>query len=204
MRVPVYLEIAQWALLFALGSLVVLLYRQLGRLLSKSTTTAELGPAVGTMATPFRYQRLPDGTPEQFRPGGGQQSLVAFVDPTCPACEQLVTNLGALAADGELAAARILLLISDPPSYLGISAAFRSTTLEIGRPLSAAEVTGYRATGTPLLVAVDGGGVVRAAGVARQEQEIRSFAAAASVPGAAGVPGAASATITTIESEAIR
>ena len=199
MRVPVYLEVAQWALLFALGLLVVVLYRQLGRLMGNSAKTAELGPAVGTMATPFRYQQLPDGTNAQFRPGGGQRSLIAFVDPTCPACEQLVTNLGGMAADGGLAGARVLLLISDPPSYLGISAAFRATPLEIGRPLSAEEVTGYRASGTPLLVAVDGDGIVRAAGVVRQAAEIRSFAAAA-----AGAGGEATEAITSIESEAIR
>jgi hypothetical protein len=198
MRVPVYLEVAQWALLFALGLLVVVLYRQLGRLMGKAAKTPELGPALGTMATPFRYQQLPDGTTAQFRPGGGQRSLIAFVDPTCPACEQLVTNLSALAEGGELAGIRLLLLISDPPSYLGISAAFRATTMEIGRPLSAEEIAGYRASGTPLLVAVDGDGMVRAAGVARYVPEIRSFAAAASTA------GAVSEAITSIESEAVR
>ena len=197
MRIPVYLEIAQWALLFALGLLVVVLYRQLGRLMGNASKTPELGPAVGTMATPFRYRTLPAGMTAQFQPGGGQRSLVAFVDPTCPACEQLVTNLSALAAGGELAGTRILLLISDPPSYLSISGAFRDTTLQIGRPLSPEEVTGYRASGTPLLVAIDGGGMVRAAGVARQVPEIRSFAAAA----AAGVTDEA---ITSTESEAVR
>jgi hypothetical protein len=198
MRVPVYLEVAQWALLFALGLLVVVLYRQLGRLMGNAAKTPQLGPAVGTIATPFRYQRLPDGIPAQFRPGGGQRSLVAFVDPTCPACEQLVTNLGELATAGEMPGARVLLLISDPPSYLGISTAFRDTTLEIGRPVSAEEVTGYRATGTPMLVAIDGDGIVRAAGVARQSAEIKSFAAAA------GAAGAADDAITSIESEAVR
>jgi hypothetical protein len=199
MRVPVYLEAAQWALLFGLGLLVVVLYRQLGRLMGKAAKTPELGPALGTMATPFRYQRLPDGMTAQFRPGGGQRSLVAFVDPTCPACEQLVTNLSALADDGELAGARVLLLISDPPSYLGISAAFRATTLEIGRPLSAEEVMGYRASGTPLLVGVDGDGVIRAAGVARRVPEIQSFAAAAATG-----PGVVTEAIMSTESEAVR
>jgi hypothetical protein len=199
MRVPVYLEVAQWALLFALGLLVVVLYRQLGRLMGKAAKTPELGPALGTIAAPFRYQQLPNGTTRLFRPGGGQLSLVAFVDPTCPACEQLVTNLSALVDDGELAGTRVLLLISDPPSYLGISVAFRATTLEVGRPLSAEEVAGYRAAATPLLVAVDGDGIVHAAGVAREVPEIRSFAAAA-----ASTAGAVSEAITSIGSEAIR
>lgn len=176
MHIPVYLEVAQWALLFGLGALVVVVYRQLGGLLGRGGHPADLGPVVGSAAAPFRYERVPGGQLSQLRPGGGQPVLLAFVDPTCPACEQLVSNLTTLQADGELTGLRILLLISDPPSYLTISAAFQATTLEIGRPVSADEVAGYRATGTPLLVAVDGTGVVRSAGVAREAAEIRSFA----------------------------
>ena len=178
MRIPIYLEIAQWALLLGLGSLLVVLYRQLGRLLSDRHDPAELGPPVGSKAAPIRYATIPDGSQERLAPGDGQPALIAFVDPTCPACEQLVVSLGELEAAGELAGYRVLLLMSDPPGYLGISAAFRATSLPIGRPVSTAEVDGYRATGTPLLVAVDGRGTVRAAGVASKLSEVRSYAGA--------------------------
>jgi hypothetical protein len=177
MRIPLYLEVAQWALLFGLGSLVIVLYRQLGRLLSHDPGPASPGPAVGSKAAPIRYARLPARTVGQLTPGDGQPALVAFVDPTCPACEQLVGSLGALAAAGELPGIRVLLLISDPPGYLSISAAFQDTSLEIGRPLTAAEVTGYRATSTPLLVAVDGSGIVRAAGVSSTLPAVQAQAA---------------------------
>jgi hypothetical protein len=175
-RIPLYLEVAQWALLFALGALVVVLYRQLGRLLHHSDVDT-LGPTVGERAMPFRYRRQPDGANSEFTPGDAQPALIAFVDPTCPACEELVGSLGTLAAAGVLAGIRVLLLMSDPPGYLRISAAFRDTSLEIGRPLTAAEVAGYRATGTPLLVAVDGTGVVRAAAIARTVSEVQLQAA---------------------------
>ena len=72
---------------------------------------------------------------------------------------------------------RILLLVSDPPGYLGISAAFQATSLEIGRPLAAAEVSGYHVTGTPLLVAIDGDGLVRAVGVTSELTDVRAHAA---------------------------
>jgi hypothetical protein len=176
-RIPEYLEVAQWALLFALGALVVVLYRQLGRLLSPNRDSATLGPAVGDRATAIRYRRLPDGDAGELVPGNGQPALIAFVDPTCPACERLVSSLGTLTAAGELAGISVLLLISDPPGYLAISAAFQDTRLEIGRPLAAAEVAGYRATATPLLVAVDGTGVVRAAGTASTVPEVQVQAA---------------------------
>jgi len=178
MRIPLYLEVAQWALLFGLGLLVVVLYRQLGLLLRKSHHAADLGPPVGSPAGSFRYERVPDGTRLQLRPGDGRPTLIAFVDPTCPACEQLVASLSTMQASGELAGIRVLLLISDPPGYLSISAAFQATSLEIGRPVSTAEIAGYRAAGTPLLVAVDGAGLVRAAGVARQVDEVRAFVGA--------------------------
>ncbi len=178
MRIPMYLEIAQWVLLLGLGSLLVVLYRQLGRLLHPRQDTAELGPPVGSKAAPIRYAAVPDGSRERLAPGDGHPALIAFVDPTCPACEQLVDSLGELQAAGELAGRRVLLLISDPPGYLGISPAFKTTSLRIGRPLSAAEVAGYRATATPLLVAVDGRGTVRAAGVASRLPDVRSYAKA--------------------------
>jgi hypothetical protein len=178
MHVPIYLEVAQWALLFGLGALVVVLYRQLGRLLSQSGRQPEPGPAVGSHAAPIRYQQVPGGLAGRLTPGDGRPALIAFVDPTCPACEQLVSSLSSLHTADELAGLRILLLMSDPPGYLGISAAFQATSLEIGRPVSTAEVHGYRATGTPLLVAVDRAGVVRAAGVASQPAEVLTFASA--------------------------
>jgi hypothetical protein len=183
MRIPLYLAVAQWALLLALGCLVVLLYRQLGRLLGQSRGHNELGPPVGSKAARFRYEGVPDGTARQLSPGDGVPALIAFVDPTCPSCEQLVTSLSDAQAAGELAGLRVLLLVSDPPGYLGISPAFQATSLEIGRPLSTAEVASYRAVGTPLLVAVDGTGVVRAAGTASLRSEVRAYRAAAASDG---------------------
>jgi hypothetical protein len=176
MQIPLYLEVAQWALLFGLGGLVVVLYRQLGRMLGQSGKRPEPGPAVGSRATSIRYERVPDGAPGLITPGDGRPALIAFVDPTCPACEQLVSTLGGLRNGGELRGARILLLMSDPPRYVGISAVFRASSLELGRPVSPAEVHDYQATVTPLLVAVDVAGVVRAAGAVTRPGQVRAFA----------------------------
>ena len=105
MTIPLYLAVAQWALLFALGLLVFVMYRQLGRIYqatTKASADTELGPAVDTMAASFEYTLLSDGTAQHFTPGGGRPSLLAFVDPTCPACEQLVSALNAAADGAEL------------------------------------------------------------------------------------------------------
>jgi hypothetical protein len=172
MRIPLYLAVAQWALLVALALLVVTAYRQLGRVLGRAAVPAELGPPLGSSPGPIAYQPLSaaaagpagrapgagaapaadlagaaglatleammqDATDavRVFAPGQGQAALIAFVDPTCPACEQLVTALSAAEEAGELAGLRILLLVSDPPGYLQISAAFQACALDLGRPL---------------------------------------------------------------------
>jgi hypothetical protein len=186
MRIPLYLAVAQWALLLALGLLVGTAYRQLGRVLGRARQPAELGPPVGSRPGRISYERISQsggaarpGPVQSFEPGGGEPALVAFVDPTCPACEELVTVLGAAWRTGELGGLRVLLLTSDPPSYLQISTAFRATSLEIGRPLDRADLEPYRASATPLLVSIDGSGVVRAAGTAVRLAEVRAFSRAA-------------------------
>jgi hypothetical protein len=192
-RIPVFLADAQWALLLALGLLVLTAYRQLGRVMGRASQPAELGPPVGSQPGKIDYTRLSgDGQAGRaagqadrvcaFVPGGGQAALVAFVDPTCPSCEELVTALGAAREAGDLDEARVLLLTSDPPSYLQISAVFRATTLEIGRPLDRDDLEPYRATATPLLVAIDAGGVVRAAGTAVRLAEVRAYHQACLLP----------------------
>jgi hypothetical protein len=209
MRVPLYLAVAQWALLLALGLLVVTAYRQLGRVLGRAAAPADLGPAAGSRAGQITYQPLSAAAGQDalagpddegglvqlaammrdgadavrvFRPGRGQPALVAFVDPTCPSCEQLVTSLSAAQHAGELADVQVLLLTSDPPGYLQISPAFQATGLEIGRPLDRADLESYRPSATPLLVAIDADGVVTRAGTAVRPAEVRTFTQSCLLP----------------------
>lgn len=173
--IPLYLAVAQWALLAALGVLVVLMFRQLGRLLTGTSRPAELGPPTGSRAAPLTYARPGEEAVHRLMPGAGQPALVAFVDPTCPSCEKLVGLLDAAHEAGDLAGLRTLLLISDPPGYLQISEAFRSTGLEIGRPAERDGLDSYRVSATPLLVAIDGAGLVRAAGPVMQAAQVRAY-----------------------------
>lgn len=176
MRVPAGLVIAQWALLIGLGLLVVVLYRQLGRAFHRPREGQELGPPLGTRAASFSYARVADQVVSRVTPGDeGWPVLLAFVDPTCPSCERLVEALGVAETSGELADTRVLLLMSDPPAYVEISEVFRHTTLEIGRVLEEETIASYRATATPLLVAIDAAGAVQAAGSAVHISQVRAF-----------------------------
>jgi len=188
-RIPVYLFAAQWALLAALAMFVVIMYRQLGRLLTRSDKAPELGPAVGGQAAALSYISTADRQERQLIPREDGPALVAFADPTCPSCEQLVGVLGELASAGQLDGIRTLILISDPPSYLRISDVFSGSELEIGRPARSDGLDAYQVSATPLLVAIDASGVVRAAGSAVKTAEVRAFAEACwpAAPEAAGL-----------------
>lgn len=183
MRIPLFLVVAQWALLLALGLLVITAYRQLGRVLGPSRPAEGIGPEVGSRPGRITYERLPNAAGEAldagdvvaFVPGGGRVTLLAFVDPTCPSCEQLVTALGAARDAGELPDTQVLLLTADPPEYVQISAAFRATELELGRLLDRDELEPYRASATPLLVALDSWGVVRAAGTVARQADVLAY-----------------------------
>jgi hypothetical protein len=180
MRIPLYLAVAQWALLLTLGLLVIGAYRQLGRVFSGKRPAGALGPAPGSSAKEFDYLRIRDGTMQSFRPAGNDgPTLLGFVDPTCPACEELVENLNAADTSGELAGFRTLLVMSDPPAYAEISPAFSFTALEIGRPPTAAAREAYNASATPLLIAIDRAGVIRAAHPAIARKDIRALIQAA-------------------------
>src|SRR5690348_7535741 len=106
MEIPVYLEIAQWALLIALGWLVVIMYRQLGRVFGPQQEDAH-GPVIGSSAPGFEYLRVSDRSVRQAEPGHGQPTLLAFVNPTCQSCDTLVASLTRAHADGDLAAVRV-------------------------------------------------------------------------------------------------
>ncbi len=181
-EIPVYLASAPWALLGALGVLVIVMFRQLGRLMTGRAHAAPLGPAVGTLAPALTYARAGEQERRRMTPGGGRPLLLAFADPTCPSCEELIGVLGELRAGGELDGVEVLGLISDPPSYLQISEAFLASGLEIGRPVKRSGLDAYRVSATPLLVAIDAAGVVRAAGSVVRAGEVRGYASAARLP----------------------
>jgi hypothetical protein len=181
-KIPVFLTVAQWALLLTLGLLVIIMYRQLGRVFGLREPEAKHGPPVGSQAAGFEYMRVSDETMQYCAPGNGQPVLAAFVEPTCQACDRLVAALGEASDEGGLAGLRVVLLMSEPPGYLRISDAFSATRLEIGRVVTRAVHHAFNVDSTPVLVAIDGSGVVRAAGGARGIADVRAFSRACLIP----------------------
>lgn len=170
-----YLAVAQWAVLLGFGTLLIVVYRQLGWAFTRLKPDRDFGPAIGTPAGAFEYIRTSDRTVQYFEPAAGIDTLLAFVDPTCASCEALVSALSEFHSGGELEDVRVLLVTSEPESYLQISDEFQTTELEIGRVTSSEALEAYRVSATPLLVAIDERGTVRASGVAIQPREIRDI-----------------------------
>jgi hypothetical protein len=181
-KIPVYLAVAQWALLLALGLLVIIMYRQLGRVFGQGKPAAKHGPPAGSNAASFEYMRVGDDTMQYWAPGAGQAVLVAFVEPSCQACDRLVAALSVAEDAGELAGLRVVLLMSEPPGYLQISDAFRATRLEMGRVTTRAVHNAYNVDSTPVLVAIDGAGVIRSAGPAVDLADVRAFSLTCLLP----------------------
>lgn len=181
MRIPVFLAVAQWALLLALSLLVIMMYRQLAQVFGQKKPSTGHGPPVGSKAAAIEYRRLSDDTPRYLTPDG-VPTLVAFVEPSCLACDQLVAAITATDDAGALAGVRVLLLMSDPPKYIRVSDAFRSTRQEIGRVMTQATVDACNATATPLLVAIDTSGLVQASGAAHDISDVRSYIGACLLP----------------------
>jgi hypothetical protein len=197
MRIPLYLVLAQWTVLFAFGLLVIIMYRQLWRMFEPSALRKH-GPEVASKAESFEYRRISDDTLQYVTPGIGKALLLAFVNPTCVSCERLVESMSTALDLGDLDDVQVLLLTSEPASFLKIAGPFRNTKLEIGQIATRATLGAYVVTATPLVVAVDSDGVVRDAGPAQEIEEVRRFVRACLAPPEL-VPAAASADATASE-----
>lgn len=92
-EIPTWMLAAQWAALFALAALVIVMYRQLGYYTKISRSGGEeIGLAVGSAAPEFSYRTLErDGSqsllPKQFNPH--EWWLLLFTDPMCGDCERI-------------------------------------------------------------------------------------------------------------------
>ena len=199
MRIPDFLVVAQWALLLALSLLVIIMYRQLARVFRQTEPTGDHGPPVGNKAAAIEYVRLRDDAPGYFVPGT-QPALVAFVEPSCLGCEKLVAAINTADDLGDLAGLQVLLLMSDPPKYIQVSAAFKSTRQEIGRIVTRATIEAYHAVAAPLLVAIDASGIVQAAGAVHDLSGLRSFIQKSHLP----APDSSAAEASAVQSTANR
>ncbi len=172
---PLWLVVSQWTLLFALGFLIIVMYRQVAFLQRlKDTGSEREGLPIGEKAPAFDYLPVNQrSTSTRFEPQG-TWSLLVFADPTCVSCQ------GALLALERMAPKfgqdmRVLVATSADLAQINAVDAFRTASVALSRVQSDVASRLYQITVTPFGYVIDPEGKIRARGVATDEAAIRKI-----------------------------
>lgn len=175
-RLPLWLVVSQWTLLFALGWLVIVMYRQVAYLqLLKDAGSERDGLPIGERAPSFDGTPINRGMagPTRFEPRG-HWSLLLFADPGCASCEtalQALTHLAPTVAH----TLRIQVVTSAHPSQIMAVELFHTTSFDISRVREDVATQLYRARVTPFAFLIDPEGIIRAKGIAGNERSLRNL-----------------------------
>jgi hypothetical protein len=174
-RLPLWVVVSQWTLLFALGWLVIVMYRQVAYLqLLKDAGSERDGLPIGERAPAFDYTPVKGGTavPTRFEPKG-HWSLLLFADPGCASCETALQALEQLVPTFAHTL-RIQVVTSAELTQIMAVELFTTTSFAICR-VRHDVVTGlYRARVTPFAFLIDPEGIIRAKGIAGNERSLRN------------------------------
>jgi hypothetical protein len=173
---PTWLFVSQWILLFALGFLIIVMYRQLAlveRL--KDMGSEREGLPIREKAPAFEYTPVNRGSnaPTRFEPQG-KWSLLLFADPGCVSCQKTLVALDRLAPKLEQTM-QVLVATPAEPAQIAAADAFREATVEIGRIHSNVSTRLYRTTVTPFGYLIDPRGMTRAKSVVGDESSLRKL-----------------------------
>lgn len=172
---PVWLFVSQWVLLFALGFLIMMMYRQVAYLEQvKDHGTERNGLPVGEKAPSFDYTPVNRrvNEPVRFVPEGNW-SLLLFADPSCVSCQSALLALERVAPKFP-PSMRVLVATSSEPALIAASDAFRLATVEIGRVPASVSTRLYSTSITPFGFLIDPEGVTRAKGAVTDEASLRN------------------------------
>jgi hypothetical protein len=173
---PLWLVVSQWTLLFALGFLVIVMYRQVALLEKlKERSSEREGLPIGEKAPAFDY--IPAGsstkTSTRFEPTG-TWSLLIFADPSCVSCQGTMLALERLAPQlGQTL--RLLVVTTADPAQVAAVDAFRTASFDIGHIRSDVSSKLYRTNITPFAHVIDPTGLIRAKEIALEESSIRKI-----------------------------
>jgi hypothetical protein len=179
-ELPAPVVIAQWVLLSGLAVLVIVMYRQLAYLLKLSEAEAEGGGlAIGEPAPQFKFKRWrltgAGSASERFEPNG-VPAVLAFAEPYCKACVEMLVSLERATRDARAAGLRVLVLTDANRRELEAVDAFRTTSLDVALVDRTVTARLYRTSITPYLYGVSAGRI-DAKGSAASEAEVQSILA---------------------------
>ena len=172
---PLWLVVSQWTLLFALGFLIIVMYRQVAFLQRlKDGGSEREGLPVGEKAPAFDYMPVNSKSVSSRFDPKGTWSLLVFADPTCVSCqgallalERMVPKLGQTM--------RVLVATNADPAQISAVDAFRTASVDISRVPGDVPSKLYQTTITPFGYVIDPEGKIRAKGVTTDEASIRKI-----------------------------
>jgi methylamine dehydrogenase accessory protein MauD len=165
-----------WAVVIALGIVVVALARQIGILFERVAPMGALmtdsGPKIGEASPKFELQALGTGTPVAIGASTGRSLLIFFLSPTCPVCKKLLPVLKS-AQKTEKGFAIVLASDGDAPKHESFIASHKLD----GFPYVLSSDLGmtYRVSRLPYGVVLDGEGTVRAKGLINNREQLESL-----------------------------
>jgi hypothetical protein len=175
---PTSAFVTQWVLLFALGLLVVLMYRQLGFLLRlRDRGSVRDGLTLGRAAPVFGYRTV-DGTRgpvARFEPGKNWL-LLMFADPACISCGKA---LAAVENVVRKSVSHLEVVVATTAEQAAIEAveAFKKTSLSVVKVASKVQEDLYQTHTVPLAYLVDPTGIIRAKTIPSDESAVRKLLA---------------------------
>jgi peroxiredoxin len=175
---PTFVFVTPWVLLFALGLLVVLMYRQLGFLLRlRDRGSVRDGLTLGQAAPVFGYRTV-DGTRgpvARFQPGK-KWILLMFADPACMGCGKA---LAAVENVVRKSVSHLEVVVATTAEQAAIDAveAFKKTSLNVVKVASNVQEGLYQTHTVPLAYLVDPTGIIRNKTIPSDESAVRKMLA---------------------------
>ena len=128
---------------------------------SAKAGTATRGTAVGDLAPEFQLTRT-DGSPVSLDSLRGQPAVVVFWTAWCPFCKEEAPHINALAAQYEARGVRVLgINIQDSEARTAGGVREFGIRYAVARDTDAKVAKLYKVQGTPTVLFLDRGGVVR-------------------------------------------
>jgi hypothetical protein len=174
-RIPTSVFAVEWALLFGLAALVVVLYRQLAYLMKlREPGPIQGGLDIGETAPAFTYRPMVASngrTRESFEPGG-DSTLLVFADPYCGTCAELIRAVEQLPWEAKDIDLRLVVATTATRERVTSLHAFESIPGEVALIKESVMRRLYRVPVTPYVFVIDGTGVIQARGTARTNREL--------------------------------
>lgn len=166
-----------WAVVIALGIVVVALARQIGILFERVAPMGALmtdaGPKIGEASPKFALQAVSSGKPVSIGAQTGRSLLIFFLSPTCPVCKKLLPVLKSAQKAEKGWLDIVLASDGDAPKHEAFITSHKLD--QFPYVLSSDLGMAYRVSRLPYGVVLDGDGTVRAKGLINNREQLESL-----------------------------